>query len=227
MKTVYAGIFLLMAFLSHNACGEPPAPAVAKGETFEQVIQKLGAPKGQVAGGRRTTFYYDRGTVDFLTGRVERAYLISPQEAKEKIVAREKSEADMRAKAEADRTRLISDGKAQLEKTLADKTFAASPPAVRLAYWDDFQKKYPLTDVSLPIADAKKTLETVQGDNDRVKELQALNVRAAEIDSRFKQLDEDYAASLANWKRTEIDQERAKLTEELIGLKARLMELLK
>jgi len=224
MKIIVAVFVLCLPFY---VFGADASVGVAKGDTFDQVIQKLGAPKGQVKGGMRTTYYYDRGMVDFRTGRVERVFLVTDQEAKDRIAVREKVEADMRQQAEAEHVRLKVAGKAQLEKILADKTFAASPPVVRLAYWADFQKQYPEIDVSTPIAEAKKAQKSAQDENGRVSELLALNNRASEIDARFKQLDEDYAVSLANWKRTEIDEERAKLTEELAALKARLEALLK
>ncbi len=228
MKT-YLSIYLLLV-MSLSPCivgAETGVPAVAKGDTMEQVVQKLGPPKGQVSGGRRATYYYDRGTVDFLTGRVERAFIISAQEAKEKIVAREKAEAEMRRQAEVERARLMAEGKAQLEKVLADKAFADSSATARMAYWVDFQKKYPGIDVSAPVANAQKGLETDQKENGKVTELSALNSRAMEIGTRFKQLDADYAASLVNWKRDEIDQERAKLTKELADIKVRVEEMLK
>ena len=227
MKTLVTVSALFVALLELNAFGGDVAPAVVKGETFEQVVLKLGEPKGKITGGRWTTYYYDRGTVDFLTGRVDRVLLITPEEAREKIAAREKEEEAMRQQAEAERVRVMTAGKAQLEKVLGDKAFAASPPAIQLAYWTDFQKQYPGIDVSAPIAEATKRLEVSKEENSKVSELVALNNRASEIESRFKQLDADYAASLANWKRTEIDQERAKLTEELAGIRGRLAEMLK
>lgn len=207
--------------------GADLSPAVTKGETVEQVIEKLGDPKGKVSGGRRTTFYYDRGTVDFLTGRVERVFLITAQEAQEKIVAREKAEEDRRKQAEANRAQRRAEGKAQLDKALADKTLSASPPVVRLAFWGEFQKKYPEQDVAAHLTLAKNESEAVQKDEGRLAEVIAMNNRAGEIEKRFKQLDADYAASLAHWKRKEIDQERAKLTTELNTIKTRLTEMLK
>lgn len=227
MKTVYSGIVLLVACWGHLAFGAEASPAVVKGDTFEQVVLKLGEPKGKVMAGRRATYYYDRGTVDFLAGRVERAFLVTAQEAAEKIAAREKAEAAMQQQAEAERIRLANEGKAQREKLLADKSYAALPPAGKLALWDDFQKKYPGIDVSTQIAEANKGIEAAKTESDRVAELLALNSRAAAIDARFKQLDDDYAASLANWKRNEIDAERAKLTAELADIKTRVAEMLK
>jgi hypothetical protein len=37
-----------------------------------------------------------------------------------------------------------------LDKALADKTLSASPPVVRLAFWGEFQKKYPEKKVVTP-----------------------------------------------------------------------------
>lgn len=227
MKALAAVSALFIVLYGGGAVGTEAAPVVEKGDTFEQVVLKLGEPKGRITGGRWTTYYYDRGTVDFLTGRVDRAFLITPEEAREKIAVREKEEEAMRQQAEAERVRLLTAGKAQLEKVLGDKAFAASPPAIQLAYWADFQKQYPGIDVSAPIAEATKRLEVSKEENGKVSELVAMNNRAAEIEARFKQLDADYAASLANWKRTEIDQERAKLSDELAGIKTRLAEMLK
>ncbi|MEI8140007.1 MAG: hypothetical protein WCI03_09080 [bacterium] len=209
------------------AFGADVSPGVVKGETFEQVVQKLGVPKGKAQGGHRTTYYYDRGTVDFLTGRVERVFLITAQAAKEKIAEREKAEENSRRQAEAERVRIMTAGKAQREKMLGDKTFMTSSPVAQIAYWDDFKKQYPGVDVGAPLADAKKALASANEKDEKTEDFISLNRRAAEIEGRFKQLDQDYAASLANWKRTEIDQERARLTEELAGIKARVAEMLK
>jgi ABC-type uncharacterized transport system YnjBCD substrate-binding protein len=110
---------------------------------------------------------------------------------------------------------------------LGDKAFTNSPPGVQLAYWEDFQKQYPGIDVSAPVAKAKTALDAATQENGQVKELLALNTRAAEIEKRFNQLDQDYAASLANWKRTEIDEERAQLTRERNGITDRVAQLLK
>ncbi len=227
MRTWYSVFALVCVLGFQDALGSDATSGVSKGDTFEQVISKLGAPKGQVKGGKRTTYYYDRGTVDFMAGRVERAFLITAQDAKEKIAEREKAEEAMRVQAEAEHERLMAAGRAQLEKVLGDKVFSASSPAIRLAFWTDFQKQYPGVDVSAPIAEAQKGREPVKSESAGVKELVTLNTRAAEIDTRFKQLDEDYAVSLANWKRTEIDQDRAQLTDELNTIKAHLAELLK
>ena len=225
MRIVTLGIVSLVVCWGHLGFGPDAFPA--KGDTFEQVVLKLGDPKGKVMAGRRATYYYDRGTVDFLTGRVERVFLITAQEATEKIAEREKLEETMRRQAEADRVRLAAEGKAQREKLLADKSYASLPAAEKLALWSDFQKKYPGIDVGPQIADANKGLEATRSESDRVTELLVLNSRAAEIDARFKQLDVDYTASLANWKRTEIDEERLKLTTEIAGIKARVAEMLK
>ncbi|MEI6563717.1 MAG: hypothetical protein WCO42_05340 [bacterium] len=220
-------LVLFVALGSPCALGSDTSPVVVKGDTCQQVVEKLGEPKGQVRGGRRTTYYYDRGTVDFLTGRVDRAFLITAGEATAKKEQQAKEETAARRQAEADHARMIAAGKAQREEKLADKAFAAKPPSERLAYWSDFQKEYPDTDVSVQIVEATQLIEAGRKDQDRVAELLDMNKRAAEIEARFKQLDADYAASLANWKRTEIDDERSKLTSELAGIKSRLAELLK
>ena len=61
-------------------------------------------------------------------------------------------------------------------------------------------------------------------DNDAL--LASLQKRLGEIQARLKQLDADYAVSLANWKRNEIDTERAKLKDEQQGLVSRMAEMM-
>jgi hypothetical protein len=69
-----------------------------------------------------------------------------------------------------------------------------------------------------------QTAAAERGQTGRAEALQ-LAQRAVAIEARFRQLDADYAASLAHWKRNEIDAERASLREELILGQQRLLEL--
>jgi hypothetical protein len=200
-------------------------PVVKKGDTVELVLKTLGKPKGVVSGGRLSTYYYEQGTVDFVDGRVNKAFLISKDEARERTAQRELAERQHREQLEAGQKRLIEAGKAELARTLEDKAFAARPASERLAYWTEFAKRYPSTDVSAQLAKAAEAGQAEQQDRDREAELVAMNKRVGEIQERFVQLDADYAASLANWKRAEIDAERAKLKDELAAIATRVRTL--
>ena len=189
------------------------------------VVDKLGIPLLKMSGGTRSTYFYERGTVDFVTGRVERVMLVTSQEAKERTAARELAEENHRKMVEAERKRLVEAGEAERARTMADKSFAERPPAERLQYWTQFAKQYPYTDVTAQLADAATAVKAAQKEGERLAEQILLKNRAAEIGVRFKELDADYAASLANWKRNEIDDERSKLKDELAAILARLHEL--
>lgn len=200
-------------------------PAATPGDTTTEVIAKLGKPQGSMSRGRYTTFYYDRGLVHFVNGRVQTAFLVSPEEAERHKEERAKAEAAAREQNEAQRQRLTEEGRAALVQSESDKTLAAKSAAERLAYWQDFARRYPYTDVSGQIAKAQGNVESDVNQQRQSIEIQALKERIAAIQTRFIQLDADYAASLANWKRNEIDAERVKLKAEQDAALIRIVTL--
>ena len=202
-----------------------PSYGIAIGNTYDTVIAKLGTPAGILEHGRYITVYYDRGTVDFKDRRVVKIDIVSPEEALQIKREREQAWEAIRLKEEADRNRLTKEGQAELKKKMADKGFPKLPAAERLAYWRDFSKRYPYTDVNTFITEA----ESVEKGRQRLRECQdesgTITARVAQINDRFASLDADFAASLAHWKRNEINAERAKLNRELATLQTRLADL--
>ncbi len=218
-------ISILFLCLVVAASGASDSPDVAIGDTYQQMVDKLGKPRGVVSGGRRMTCSYERGTVDLVTGRVEKVFFVTTQEAKERTRAQEKAEADQRQRAEVDRARLTQAGLAERDRKVADKEFAKRPPGERLDYWKSFAGKYPYTDVSALVDEAEKAVQAGQPARDKEAKLAEMTKRVEEIQARFVQLDDDYAASLANWKRNEIDAERTRLKDELATIATRVKEL--
>jgi hypothetical protein len=202
-----------------------PESEVEIGESIHAVIAKLGEPEGQFQQGRILTFYYSRGMVDFTDGIVVKSTLVSSDEARQIRQARERLEADQRSRAEAEQNRLTREGATELQRRLDDKAFAAQPPDVRLAAWQDFARRYPYTDVTAQIAGANQNLNQVLRQQQAQEGIQRIDQRRTEIKARFHQLDKDYAASLANWKRNEITAERNHLNAELAELNSRLLTL--
>ncbi len=226
MKTVFiflSGVVILMQVFPVRAAEAPPA--VANGDTMESIVHKLGKPKGIVSGGSRTTYYYEQGTVNFVTGRVVNAMLVSSEEARERTARRDLEEKNFLKQREAERIRLVEAGAAALARTVADKTFSARPAAERAEFWAQFAKQYPATDISAQVTQTAEAAVTEQQNRDQADELIRLNQRVGAIQERFIELDADYAASLANWKRNEIDAERAKLKDELSTIATRVHEL--
>ena len=196
-----------------SAAGAPAE--VQEGDTVSQVIERLGGPQGQIVQGRNMTFYYDRGMIDFVDGRVVKANLLTVAEAGRAREARVRAEAERRRRAEQEQKRLAADGETELRKSLADPSFAQRPASERLVYWQDFSVRYPFTDVANLTAAAAAAVDAGRRQQERTDEVAALKRRIGQIQDRLKQLDADYAASLMNWKRNEIDAERTKLTQEL------------
>ena len=208
-----------------GVAAEGPA-AVAEGETAAQVVEKLGKPQGHIEQDRRMVYLYDRGLVYLVDGRVVRADLVTPPEAARLKRERARTAEEYRRQAEAERSRLMKEGAAELAKRLSDGDFAKRPPAERLAYWQDFGKRYPETDVTAPLAQAETDVAAERKDKERAQDVTKLTQRLREIKDRFRELDAEYTASLANWKRNEIDAERTKLTKEMDDDQARIRDLL-
>lgn len=215
---------LILAPATDLRAGEAPTP-VAKGDTIATVVEKLGKPTGFISGKQRVTYYYEQGTIDFLTGRVDRVWLISPDEAAQRTARLNMEEQNRAQQAEVERKRLTDDGAAELARVMADKSFQNRTPSSRLEFWTQFARRYPYTDITGPIAQATAAVNDEQKEDANANELITLSKREGAIQERFKALDAAYAASLANWKRTEINTERAQLKEELATIEARIREL--
>lgn len=215
----------LVAGLAAAASAGDTDPGVETGDTEERVVERLGKPQGVITRGDRKLYYYEQGTVQIVTGRVVKALLVSREEAHERTLRREQEERQRRQQEEAEQRRVTEAGAAELARMLADKAFAARPAAERVDYWNQFAKRYPYTDVTAPMTLAASDLQSQQNKASQMTELVALMKRTGEIGERLKQLEADYAASLANWKRNEIDAERARLNEELARIEVRVREL--
>jgi hypothetical protein len=164
--------------------------------------------------GRSMTYVYDRGMVDFLDGRVVRSDVVTPAEVRQIRLERDRLLAAIDRQAASERNRSAAEGALELQKIAADASFTNRPAADRVAFWLDFSRRYPFNDVGSQIAAARTEAAAAQVREEARAELARLTARGAAIQERFKQLDADYAASLAHWKRNEIDAERAALQKE-------------
>ena len=201
------------ALIAAVACAAPP-PSANPGDTTDDVIAKLGKPQGSMTRGRLTTYYYDRGMVYFIEGRVQSATLMTPEEAAR--LRREQDKADQLKREQlAAQQQATADGQEELKDHRADAAFLARPATERLAYWENFHKRHPDIDVSTELANAKAAAESDGGKEQRPDELKILRARVAAIRARLGELEADYAAARANWKRDEIAAERTKLMTEL------------
>lgn len=196
-------------------------PTVEKGDTIATVVEKLGKPAGVISARARVTYFYDQGTIDFITGRVERAFLQTKDEVRQRKARELLDEQNRRQQADAERIKLINAGKEALAKSLEDMSKSKQPASERLEHWRQFKNLYPYTDVSDQITRAEGEVNLEQRNRERATTLVAMNERTGIIQKRLIQLDADYAASLTHWKRAEIVAERVRLKEELATLEER------
>ena len=222
-----ASVFLIAALAGGAglAAGAEEGPTVAKGATPAEVVRTLGNPRGMVRLGPRMVYEYDRGVIEFRDDRVVGVDLVTPQEAAQADRERARIAEERRQRTEADRQQSIEQGRRELAAQQGDEAFGRRPASERLAYWLAFRDRFPYTDVSERIAAARVEAAAAQRAAAQTDELGRLRRRIGEIDARFKQLDADYAASLANWKRTEIETERAALKRECEAAEARIREI--
>lgn len=193
---------------------------IRAGDSVEDVVAKLGEPKGMIEQGRKLTYNYDLGMIDFENGRVIRVNLMTPEESERVKLERARAWEESQHQAAAEQRRLVAAGQAELQARLSDAQFAQRPPDERLAYWQEFTKKYPYTDVNPLIVKTAQEVEAQQIGKNHQKNIE----RVSSIVARLNQLDKDYATSLANWKRNEINAERSKLVAELTSLQIRIRE---
>jgi hypothetical protein len=204
------------------ACGTLQAGAVNVGDSEKQVLDNLGPPRGRLDSGNLAILKYDRGTVTLVDGKVASAWLVSATEAAEQRAQVERAAAARRAAEAAARRTRIEAGKAEKQKTIADPGFAKRKPAERLAYWEDFQRRYPEVPIDRELAGARQELGT-----------EAAAAGAAERAALAKQIEEtekeiDRLANRQGVGRTafvEGARELARLRQELARLREKQREL--
>ena len=173
-----------LGLMATVACAAPP-PSANPGDTTDDVIAKLGKPQGSMTRGKLTTYYYDRGMVYFIDGRVQSATLVTPEEAAR--LRREQDKADEQRRVQlAAQQKATADGLEERNEHHADATFQARPASERQAYWQSFHKRHPDIDVSAELdetqADAQKEQrpDNVNGPRSRVE---AIHARLAQLDA--------------------------------------------
>jgi hypothetical protein len=161
---------------------------VRPGDSRERVLDLLGPPSARLVVQDREILSFPRGQVVLTEGRVSSLELVSEEALRERLQREEALRLSREADAARERERRLVEGAAALERALADPALAAAPGANRLAYWRNFNRRYPEQDVSLPLATALSDWQREQAEA-RVKEAEArrtadLERRAAEAEAR-------------------------------------------
>lgn len=215
---------LLVTAFQSSPAQDPPAPAVSRGDTVAEVVARLGRPRGAIERKNRISYTYDRGMVHFVDGRVVSAFLVTPEEAEQRRLAQERATEAARRQTELQRERLTAEGRIELRKQQDDPAFNARPAAERVAYWENFQRRYPFTDVNSNLATARAAVGLETGRQTKDEESKTLLARLEAIRARRVELDAAFASSLANWKRNEITAERTRLNAEEADCLRRMAE---
>jgi hypothetical protein len=127
------------------------ADEVAPGDTMAEVKATLGTPKGQVQRDSRRILYYERGSVEMVSGRVTTVSLRSSEE-QAALTAREEKQ---RVEREVVRARLAAEGVALRDRKLADNGFQSAPLAYQVSFWENFARSYPGVSCAEPLMIAR------------------------------------------------------------------------
>lgn len=147
-RYVLAQVVCLTAFV---AAADPKV-----GDSRDRVDDELGPPTGRMAVGNRETCLYERGTIEFVDGRVAAVKLVTEQQLRASLAAAAEQE---RLAAEK-RKQLTAEGGVEKAKILADPSFTNKPPAERLARWREFAATYPGVDVSAETGAAQQAVQS-------------------------------------------------------------------
>jgi|GEM_PF-1426018 hypothetical protein len=157
------------------------AGEVSPGDSWAEVKATLGTPKGQVQRDGRQILYYERGSVEMVSGQVATVSLRSPEE-QAALMAREELQ---RAEREAIRDRQNAEGIALRDRKLADTNFLSAPLAYQVSFWETFARSYPGVPCGEPLIVARM----------RYNEQLAQRSRREAEEERRAQLEERLAAA--------------------------------
>lgn len=194
------------------------------GDSTQRVVELLGPPDGVFQKGQKETYIYDRGLVDFMHGAVTRADLLTADEVKLRDTERTWEEGERHRRQDVVRRSAMEQGLAEKVLKLQDPKFLKASGQDRYAYWLAFSRRFPGVDVAAELAAAEKDAQAHQQADAAASRKTTMQGRVREIAARLKELDTAYAASLAHWKRNEINVERANLARELADISLQLIE---
>ncbi len=186
--------FSLFALITFPALVFADNGEVRPGDAGDLVIEVLGEPKGIIGSEAFKIFHYDRGNVYLRDGKVERAELISSEQARAIRTAREKRREAQRLRLEMERLERIDEGRSIKRERLADESFLNRPARERLAFWRTFNRHYPEIDISFQMDIARAEVEEEEREREqamqRERERLALEQRIRDAEARASEAEE-------------------------------------
>lgn len=165
---------------------------VAPGDHLEEVRRVLGQPRGQAESGDRLLLYFDRGEVELQRGAVIRVNLLTPEEHAALTAQRSAESVRAREAAEIRRERQITEGEALKSSQLGSAAFQSLAPAVQLAFWEDFSRRYPAVPCAVELALARQRVAELRDAERRRREQEE---RLAELEARVVETEARLAAT--------------------------------
>ncbi len=196
-------LLLFGTFLSVSAAAAGEPPPIAPGDDKARVLEELGPPNGTMGSQHFKVLYFERGEVYLRDGLVERAEIVSQEEADRRRVAREERREALRLARERERRERIEEGRTIREEKLASETFRGRPARDRLAFWRTFNRHYPEVDVSFEIDVARAEVEEEIRETERAERLKRERLALEERTRRA-----EIRASLAEEAARKAEEER-------------------
>jgi len=173
------------------------------GDTLQQVIAELGTPSGSMAVGSYKLLYYERGKVELSDGRVTGFDLVSAEVAEARRLERQLREEQERLDRERELARLFAEGSARRLEVLGNADFMASPAADRVAFWQDFRKRYPGVSLGSEYTQALQELqverERQRAEAERAGYVAALERRVRDAEDRAAEAEDRARRSRSSW----------------------------
>ena len=176
-------IILLLALATMAARAD-----VKIGDTYQQVIDQLGDPQGEIKSGTYQLLSFDRGRVELRNGKVAKTEILSDEQVEKKRLLAEKKLAEAERKFAAEREQRIAEGTTVHAAKLADEEFMVSPAADRVAFWQNFKKLYPEVPLGDEYTAALRELEQDYAarriERERQQQISDLEQRVADAEAR-------------------------------------------
>jgi hypothetical protein len=113
------------------------------GDTYEQVIAVLGQPESFLKMDPAILLKYDRGTVKLSNNKVVAIDLVSPEAAKARRDQERMQHEQRRLILAEQKARRIAEGTTLKQSRMSDPAFLTWPADRQVAFWQQFQVRYP------------------------------------------------------------------------------------
>ncbi len=157
---------------------------VRVGDSLETVRAVLGRPDSFIGIGSRQVLHYERGKVELYDDRVVDVDLVSAEEAEARRLRREEEQFRLAQQLLERRLAQEAEGRALRDRQLTDTAFLGSPPSRRIAFWQDFARRYP--DVALP-PDYDQALREYRLERETARTQQLEDARLRSLEARVQE----------------------------------------